>query len=160
MKIHTSSPKGLLGPRSVGADRGHFIYRIVILEFRAEFRAIKFSDWHFVSKNQCFILHSNGLEPLTFGSVDRCSIQLSYECDSTAEPFIGSEWVRSLALGRHFASSFRSGPLFREKVHALGSKLPCHLSHVRDRTAFMPKRYQACPLHRLSFDPESMVATA
>ncbi|MEY3172533.1 MAG: hypothetical protein RLZZ436_446, partial [Planctomycetota bacterium] len=27
-----------------------------------------------------FKLHSNGLEPLTFGSVDRCSIQLSYEC--------------------------------------------------------------------------------
>jgi len=25
-------------------------------------------------------MHSNGLEPLTFGSVDRCSIQLSYEC--------------------------------------------------------------------------------
>ena len=33
-----------------------------------------------------FKLHSNGLEPLTFGSVDRCSIQLSYEC-----PDVGTE---------------------------------------------------------------------
>ena len=76
MKIHTSSPKGLLGPRSVGADRGHFIYRIVILEFSAEFRAIKLGDWRFVSKNQSFSVHPVGLEPTTFGSEDR---RLSFE---------------------------------------------------------------------------------
>jgi hypothetical protein len=66
MKIHTSSPKGLLGPRSVGADRGHFIYRIEILEFRAEFRAIKFGNWRFVSKTQSFSMHPVGLEATKF----------------------------------------------------------------------------------------------
>jgi len=79
MKIHTSSPKGLLGPRSVDADRGHFIYRIVILEFSAEFRAIMFGDWRFGSKTQSFTVHSNGLEPLTFGSVGQ---QLHFEARS------------------------------------------------------------------------------
>ena len=88
MKIHTSSPKGLLGPRSVGADRGHFIYRIAILEFSAEFRAIKLGDWRFVSKTQSFSVHPVGLEPTTFGSegltlnVSRCDkkcfVVLSY----------------------------------------------------------------------------------
>jgi hypothetical protein len=46
----------------------HFIYRIEILEFRAEFRAIKFGDWCFVSKTQSFSVHPVGLEPTTFGS--------------------------------------------------------------------------------------------
>jgi hypothetical protein len=66
IKIHTSSRKDLLGPRSVGADRGHFIYRIEILEFRAEFRAINFGDWCFVSKNQSFSVHPVGLEATEF----------------------------------------------------------------------------------------------
>ena len=158
MKIHTSSPKGLLGPRSVDADRGHFIYRIVILEFRAEFRAIKFGDWRFVSKTQYFILHSNGLEPLTFGSVDRCSIQLSYECVEAIQAVDWPARVRSLALTGQFASRFRSGPRFREKVRALGSIWPT-APVASKRTVSTAKRCQAYPWRRQSCDPESMVVT-
>src|SRR5438445_13463182 len=33
------------------------------------------------------LLHSTGVEPVTLGSEDRCSIQLSYECERTTEEY-------------------------------------------------------------------------
>lgn len=69
-------------------------------------------------------MHSRGLEPLTYGSVDRCSIQLSYECRAT-----GCYHVETLLQSRFatekegFEPSIRFNtytPLAGERLQPLG----------------------------------------
>lgn len=47
-------------------------------------------------------MHSEGLEPPTYGSEDRCSIQLSYECDPIFIGFCKVSRLLSQLLDTYF----------------------------------------------------------
>lgn len=47
---------------------------------------------------ECFQVHPVGFEPTTFGSVDRCSIQLSYGCSREGIVWLTPRSVNSADL--------------------------------------------------------------